>query len=105
MYQLVRPHNHRVLAAERCIRTFKNHFIAGLASTDPKFPFYLWDHLLKQAEITLNLMRNSRQNPQLSAYTHMYGIFDFNKTPIAPPGTKSVIFEDPDTRASWGPPR
>ena len=48
-------------------------------------------------------MRNSRQNPQLSAYTHMYGIFDFNKTPIAPPGTKAVIFEDPDTRASWGP--
>ena len=40
-YQLVEPHNHRVLAAERCIRTFKNHFIAGLASTDPEFPIYL----------------------------------------------------------------
>ena len=28
--QLVDPHNHRVNAVERAIRTFKNHFIAGL---------------------------------------------------------------------------
>jgi hypothetical protein len=27
-YQLVEPHNHRVNAAERAIRTFKNHFMA-----------------------------------------------------------------------------
>ena len=97
------PHNHRVLAAERCIHTFKNHFIAGLATTDPDFPFYLWDKLLQQAEITINLLRNSRQHPKISAYTHMWGNFDFNKTPLAPPGTKAVIFEDPDTRESWGP--
>ena len=36
-YQLVEPHNHRVNAAERVICTFKNHFIAGLCSTDPAF--------------------------------------------------------------------
>ena len=29
-FQLVEPHNHRVNAAERAIRTFNNHFIAGL---------------------------------------------------------------------------
>ena len=102
-YQLVEPHNHRVLAAERCIRTFKNHFIAGLATTDPNFPFYLWDKLLNQAQISINLLRNSRQNPQISAYTHIWGNYNFNKTPLAPPGTKAVIFEDPDIRASWGP--
>lgn len=45
-HQLVEPHNHRVNAAERTIRTFKNHFIAGLCSTDPDFPMYLWDLLL-----------------------------------------------------------
>jgi hypothetical protein len=28
-YQLVPPHTHRRNAAERAIRTFKNHFIAG----------------------------------------------------------------------------
>jgi hypothetical protein len=33
-FQFVPPHVHRRNAAERAIRTFKNHFIAGLCSTD-----------------------------------------------------------------------
>jgi hypothetical protein len=37
-FQLTPPHMHRINAAERAIRTFKNHFIAGLCSTDPNFP-------------------------------------------------------------------
>ena len=67
-FQLVPPHVHRCNAAERAIRTFKNHFIAGLCSTDANFPLKLWDHLLPQALITLNLLRGSRINPQLSAW-------------------------------------
>jgi hypothetical protein len=31
-------------AAERAIRTFQNHFIAGLCSIGPNFPIHLWDH-------------------------------------------------------------
>jgi hypothetical protein len=34
-FQLSPPYSHRANAAERAIRTFKNHFIAGLCSTDP----------------------------------------------------------------------
>ena len=37
-YQLVPPHLHRRNAAERAIRTFKNHFLAGLATVNKKFP-------------------------------------------------------------------
>ena len=51
-FQLAPPHQHRRNAAERAIQTFKNHFIAGLASTDPKFPIHEWDRLIPQAEIT-----------------------------------------------------
>jgi hypothetical protein len=47
-YQLVPPHIHRRNAAERAIRTFKNHFIAGLCSTHPDFPLRLWDSLIPQ---------------------------------------------------------
>ncbi len=32
--QIVEPHNHRVNAAERVIQTFKDAFIAALATTD-----------------------------------------------------------------------
>jgi hypothetical protein len=48
-YQLVPPHCHRRNAAERAIRTFKEHFVAGLSSVHPTFPLRLWDRLLPQA--------------------------------------------------------
>jgi hypothetical protein len=51
-YQLVPPHSHRRNAAERVIRTFKEHFVAGLSSVEPSFPLHLWDRLLPHAEIT-----------------------------------------------------
>ena len=41
--QLVEPHNHRVNAAERAIQTFKDAFIAVLATTDREIPLQLWD--------------------------------------------------------------
>jgi hypothetical protein len=56
-YQLVPPHCHLRNAAERAIRTFKEHFVAGLSSVDPSFPMHLWYRLLPHAEITLNLLR------------------------------------------------
>ena len=100
-YEMVPPHIHRRNAAERAIRTFKNHFLAGLAGVDPDFPIKQWDHLLQQAEITLNLLRSSRVNQKLSAYTYLFGNFDFNKTPLAPPGTKVAVHIKPDKRKSW----
>ena len=99
-YQLVTPHNHRINTAERAICTFKNHFIAGLCSTDPNFPLYLWDHLLPQATLTLNLLQQVRINPKLSAQAVLDAPHDFNKVPLAPPGTRAVILNDPSTRVS-----
>ena len=97
-YQLAPPHSHRRNAAERAIRTFKAHFIAILCGVDPEFPLYLWDRLLPQAMLTLNLLRTSRINPRLSAEEQLNGIFDFNRTPIGPLGTRVVVHEMPDTR-------
>ena len=66
--QLAPPHIHRHNSAEREIITFKDHFIAGLASTDPDFPTSLWCWLLPHAKTILNLMRASRINPKLAVY-------------------------------------
>jgi hypothetical protein len=85
-YQLVPPHCHCRNAAESAIRTFKEHFLAGISSVDPAFPLHLWDRLLPQAEITLNILRTSRLYPQLSAAAHFHGFMDYNKTVFAPPG-------------------
>jgi hypothetical protein len=48
-YQLVPPYCHRTNAAERAIRTFKEHFKAGLTTVDQNYPVHLWDMLLTQA--------------------------------------------------------
>jgi hypothetical protein len=102
-YQLAPPHINRRNNAERVIQTFKNHFIAGLCSVDPTSPLKLWDKLLPQETITLNLLRKSRSNPSMSAYAQLNGHFDFNRTPLAPPGTQIIAHEKPDQRASWDP--
>ena len=102
-YQLVPPGVHRRNAAERAIRTVQNHFIAGLCSTDPNFPIFLWDKLLPQAELTLNLLRGSRLNPKLSAWAQVNGVFDYQRTPIGPPGTRVLVHDKPDQRSTWSP--
>jgi len=91
--QLAPPHNHQVNAAEWDVTTFKEHFIADLAAVDMHCPLHLWDEFLPHVELTLNMLRFSRWNPNRSANQEVYGSFDFNKTPLAPlggPGIQSL---------------
>eukprot|EP00957_Ditylum_brightwellii_P001675 129930-Ditylum_brightwellii.AAC.1 len=39
----------------------------------------------------------------MSAYAHLERQFDYNKTPIAPPGTRALIYKDPNKCLSWTP--
>jgi hypothetical protein len=73
-YQFVPPHCHRRNAAERAIRTLKEHFVSGLSSVDPSFPLHLWDIILPHADITLNLLRTSRLHLQLCALPWARGL-------------------------------
>jgi hypothetical protein len=102
-FQLVPPYSNRRNSAERAIRSFKDHLIAGLFSTDKSFPIHLWDRLLHQAVITLHMLRTSRINPKISAATHIFGQYDFNRAPIAPPGTRIIAHETPGRRRTWAP--
>jgi len=76
--QLAPPHNHQVNAAEWDVTTFKEHFIADLAAVDMHCPLHLWDEFLPHVELTLNMLRFSRWNPNRSANQEVYGSFDFN---------------------------
>ena len=42
-YECVPPKIHRRNAAEQAIQTCKNHFLAGIATCNPKFPINKWD--------------------------------------------------------------
>ena len=72
-FQLVLPHIHCRNSAERAIRTFKEHFVAKIASTHKDFPLHLWCQLLPRASLTLNLLQKYRMNPKLSGYVQLNG--------------------------------
>ena len=99
--ELVPPGCHRRNAAEVAIRNFKAHFLSILAGTAEDFPVSLWDRLLPQAEITLNLLRQSNATPNVSAYAHLSGPFDYNKMPLAPMGCAVQVHEKTDKRGTW----
>ena len=101
-YQLVKRNNHRVNAAERAIRTFKNNFVAGLSPVHPKLPMYLWYVLIPQAFIILNLLRSSKTCPKISTYFHLHDTYNFDTTPLAPPDVIALIYNDPNHRVSYG---
>ena len=100
--ELVPPGCHRRNAAEVAIRNFKSHFLSILAGTAESFPLHLWDRLLPQTEITLNLLRQSNATPTVSAYAHLSGPFDYNKMPLAPMGCKVQIHKKTDKNAERG---
>ena len=100
-YQLLPPHNHWRNAAEKAIETWKEHFISSLSSVHPEFPLLDWDRLTYQGMMTLNFLQNSRVNPNHSAWEYLFGRFDYNKTPLAPPGMKVILHNKPSQRGSW----
>ena len=92
-YQLVPPNNKRRNTAERANRTAENQLICCFAGTDKTFDTKLYGHLLiPQAEITLNLLRESNTEPGVSAYAALRGVYDFNAAPMAPPGCPIVVY-------------
>ena len=70
---------------------------------DKNFSLHLWCCLLDQAELTLNMLRTSRINPNLSAHEQINGTHDFNATPLAPPGTKCIAHEESSQCGTWAP--
>ena len=81
--ELTPPDMHWRNAAEKAIQTFKGHFISVLAGVSDDFPIHLWDELIPQMVLTLNLLEQSNIAPNVSAYTYHHGPFDYNRMPLA----------------------
>ena len=81
-YQLVPPDLHKRNAAERDIITVKAHFLEILTEVAMDFPSYLWNLLLPQTELTLNLLRQSTTDPTISAWEFFSGPFNYDVTPM-----------------------
>ena len=86
---------------ERAIQTFEHHLKTALATVHLNSPLSEWGRLIEHTNITLNLLRASRCNPKLSACTHLFGVFNCQVTPLAPPGARVVAHAHPPKRKSW----
>ena len=100
-FQLVPPDMHHRNKAKQMIHHFKDHFLPILAGIDATFPPSLWDLLLPQAKLTINLLHQATANPKILAWEYFNGPFDFNKTSLAPVGCRVLIHAKPGTRRSW----
>ena len=72
-----------------------------LARVAEDFPANLWDILLTQKDITLNLLQQANATPNVSAYAHLSGPFDYNKMPLAPMNCAAQIHKKADKLGTW----
>ena len=100
-YQLVPSHIHRQNAAERAIRKFKAHFLSILEGVADDSPRRHWDQLLPQAKLTLNLLRQARIKPELSAWTYLMGAFNYDATTLGRLGCPVMIHKKTSNGKSW----
>jgi hypothetical protein len=61
----------------------------------------LWCQFIEQGQDALNMLRTSRVNPKLSAYAILEGQFNFDRTPMAPVGTKALVCMTANKHNTW----
>jgi hypothetical protein len=98
---LVPPGCHRCNAAKVAIHNFKAHFLRVFAGVADNFPPNLWDWLLPQTKITINLIGHSNATPNVMAYVHLSRPFDYNKMPLAPMGCEAQVHKKTNKCGTW----
>ena len=100
-YQLIPPDVHQRNVSEHSISTFKYHCLVILTSINAALPKYLWDLLLKRAEITLNILQQATLISHISAWEYFNCPFDYNDNPVGPIIFCIIKHENTSTRISW----
>ena len=100
-YQLVPPNVHQRNAAEQVICMFKAHFLFISAGVDPDFPMYMWDTLIQQTDLTINLLCQATINRNFLVWDYFNGPFNYATTPLGPLVIRVMIHNTVNTRKSW----
>ena len=101
-YELVPKGQHRRNIAEKAIQTWKAHTIGVLSGLPDSFPLFLWDEMLPQLDMQVNMLCFSIVSPTVCSWTVLKGTHDFNCHPLAPLGIEMHMLEQPDKRKTWG---
>ena len=95
------PNIHHRNAAERKIRTFKDNSLAILVGVALGFPPCLWDLLLEQTYLTLNLIHQETLSPRISSWDYFSVSFNWGATPLGSLGCHVIIHSKAIKRKSW----
>ena len=93
---------HRRNISERALKTWKSHTIGALSGVAKNSPLGLWDELLPQLDMQVNLLRLSNINPKVYSWTVLYGAHDFNHHPLSHLSVEIQMLGNPDKRKTWG---
>ena len=74
------------------------HVLPSVSSISPA---NLWDHLIPQTKIALNLLWQSTATPTASAYARLLGPFAYNKMPLTPIGCKVQVPQEKWQCGTW----
>jgi hypothetical protein len=69
-----------------------------LAGVADNFPPNLWDWVLPQTKIAIDLIWQSNATPNDLAYTYFSSPFDYNKMLLVPMGCEAQVHEKTDKR-------
>ena len=100
-HKLVPPGEHRRNIAYKSIQTYKNHFVGVFAGINEFFPMQLWFRLLPQADMQLNIQRQSAIIPKIAAYAHVLGPHSFIHKSLSPLGCPVLAHEKPYKKGDW----
>ena len=95
------PNTHLSNVAERAIHNFKAHFISVLAGVDPDFTRNLWQPLLTQTEVTLNLLRQETLDPSISEWAYFHGPFNYDTILLVLLGCHIISHKNTGIRNLW----
>ena len=101
-YDLVPKGQHRQNLSERALQTWKAHTIGALSGVSATFPLGLWDELLPQLNMQVNILRYSNIHPKVCSWTVLNGAHDFDRHPLAPLGVEIQMLDHHDKRKTWG---
>ena len=89
------PHDRRTNPAEKCIDTFKCHFISGISAMDSNFP-----HPTAVSRYPQHAVHLLPAPPHVFLHAHD-GPFDYNAMPMAPSGIRTLVYETFQQLKTW----
>ena len=101
-YELVPKGQHSRNISERALQKWKAHTIGSLSGVADNLPLGLWDELLPQLDMQVNILLFSNVNPNVYPWTVLNGSNDFNRHSLAPLDTEIQMLEHPDKVKTWG---